>query len=266
MLLVKGVADELASQGQNSEEDLGLARDAAPFYLKLSESVLRQTPGHGPLAAAVAGGLTQYAYAFVAFDADRIESRDSRAAQRLRERAARLYWRAQAHALTALEAQQPGFKQALAAGSAQLKPDQVALAYWAAAAWGAAISLSKDQPERVADLPLATALARLAWENEPGHGNGSLASLMGSFEVARPGGSARAAQDYFDRAVALGGGRNAGVFVTRAEALALPAGDRPGFESLLRQAVAAAEAHRDLSNEVMRERAEWLLATVDDRF
>jgi hypothetical protein len=30
-LLMKGVADELASQGQAEESDLGLARDAAAF-------------------------------------------------------------------------------------------------------------------------------------------------------------------------------------------------------------------------------------------
>lgn len=266
LMLVDRVADELAAQGQGPEDDLQLARDAAAYHLKLSEAVLRQTPGHGPLAAAVAGGFTQYAYAFVAFDADRLEAQDARAALRLRQRAARLYWRAQRHALTALELQQPGFRQSLAAGTARLQPQQVALAYWGAAAWGAAISLSKDQPDLVADLPLAAALAGLAWQAEPGHGNGALAALMGSFEAARPGGSVPAAHDWFDRAEALGGGGNAGVFVSRAEALALPAGDRPAFEALLRRALAAADARQDLSNEVMRERAAWLLATADDRF
>jgi hypothetical protein len=38
------MADELASQGQADEDDLLLARDASPFYLKLSESMLRRTP------------------------------------------------------------------------------------------------------------------------------------------------------------------------------------------------------------------------------
>jgi predicted anti-sigma-YlaC factor YlaD len=265
-LLLQAAADELALQGAGAEDDLALARDAAAFHLKLSESVLLQTPGHAALATAVAAGFTQYAYAFVAFEADRLEMQDSRGAQRLRQRAARLYWRAQGHALAALEAQQPGFQQALAAGTARLQPRHASLAYWGAAAWGAAISLSKDQPERVADLPLASALATLAWQAEPGLGEGALAALMGSFEAARPGGSASAAQHYFDRAEQLAAGRNAGVYVTRAETLALPAGDRAAFESLLQRALQAADAQRDLANEVMRERATWLLATADDRF
>jgi hypothetical protein len=58
-LIVQGVASELASQGQAPEEDLILAREASAFYLKLSESLLRETPGHGPLAEAVAAGFTQ---------------------------------------------------------------------------------------------------------------------------------------------------------------------------------------------------------------
>ena len=144
--------------------------------------------------------------------------------------------------------------------------DQVGLAYWGAAAWAGAISLSKDRPDTVADLPLAVSLAQLAYARDPGHGQGALAALMGTLEAARLGGSAAQAATYFDQATGLGGGRNAGVFVARAEALALPAGDRPGFEALLRRALVAADAQRDLGNQAMRERAQWLLDTIDDRF
>lgn len=273
MLLVKNVADELASQDQTEEIDITLARDASAFYLKLSESVLRQTPGHLPLAEAVARGFTQYAYAFVAFEADRTEAQDARTAQRLRERAARLYWRAHRHAMTALELNNPDFVKALSRAPVdrgievlRLPPDQVSVAYWAAASWGAYISLSKDKPDVVADLPIAMRLAQQAWMSDPGHGKGALASLMGTFEAARPGGSLRQAQAYFDQAIAAGQGSNAGVYVAQAELLAVQSGDRANFEALLRQALATSATHRDLGNEVMRERAQWMLDTADDRF
>ncbi len=257
--LVQGAANELAGQGQAAEDDLVLAREASAFYLKLSDSVLRQTPGHLPLAEAVAAGFTQYAYAFVAFEAERIEAKDARAAQALRVRAARLYLRAQRHAMTALEQQTPGFAKALAdpnpAHWPRLSDDQIGVAYWAAASWGGLISLSKDDPNTVADLPLAVRLAGLAWARRPDFGDGTLASLMGSFEAARPGGSSTKAQAYFDQAIALGGGRNAGAFVSKAEGLALPSGDRAAFESLLHQALVAGAAQSDLANEVMRARA-----------
>lgn len=269
-LIVQAVAGELASQGQVAEDDLQLAREASAFYLKLSESLLVQAPGHLALSEAVSAGFTQYAFAFVAFEAEKIESRDAKAAHALRERAARLYRRAHRHAMAALEHDQPGFARALASNRQaqwpQLVDRQVAMAYWAAASWGGLISMSKDDPDTVADLPLAIRLARLAWERQPDYADGGLSSLLGSFEAARPGGSRQQALVYFDRALAAGRGRNAGVLVAKAEGLALPDGDRTAFEDLLRAALAAGAAHGDLANAVMRERALWLLGTADDLF
>ena len=106
-LILRGLADELASQRDAPENDLVLAREASAFYLKLSESVLRQTPDSLALAETVTSGFTQYAYAFVQSEADRIETKDASVAHRLRLRAARLYHRAQQHALYALELQTP---------------------------------------------------------------------------------------------------------------------------------------------------------------
>lgn len=271
MALLKGAADELASQGVVHEEDLGLARDAAAFYLKLSESVLARTPGHLELAASVAGGFTQYAYAFVAFDADRLDATDTRAAQRQRQRAARLYARAQRHGLAALEQRLPGFGQALAAGTPPPLPaEAVGVAYWAAAAWGAQIALSKDRPETVADLPLAIRLAELAYAMNPDHAQGALAVLLAQFELARPGTPRREAearaQAYLARAERAAGGPSAAVLLARAEGLAEPAGDRTAFEALLREALVASAGRPDLASQVLRERAQWLLDTADDRF
>ena len=265
------LADELAAQGQAAETDLELARDAAPFYLKLSESVLRPQPQHAGLAAAVAGGFTQYAYAFVAFEADRLDATDTRAAEQLRRRAARLYQRGRDHALAALEARHPGFATALAQPAAALRlgADDVPLAYWGAAAWGGLISLSKDAPDTVADLPLAIRLARLAWEADPAFGNGDLASLMGSFEVGRPGGTPAGAARFFDEAIRLSGGCSVGAFVAKAEGIAQPAGDKAAFRALLGQALALPEAPagaHSLADEVMRRRARWLLDNTDDLF
>lgn len=270
-LVLGELADSLASQGQSAEDDPDLARDAAPFYLKLSESVLREQPGHLPLSAAVAGGFTQYAYAFVAFEADRLEATDARAAARLRARAAALYRRGRDHALRALEVARPGLRHQLETQGSPSPLDKKMLpsAYWAAAAWGGLISLSKDDPDTVADLPVAIRLARLAWALDPTYGDGALASLMGSFESARPGGSPQQAQAYFDEALRLGAGRNAGAFVAKAEGLAQPAGDKAAFVALLQQALAVRDAPGSpmiLSNTVMRRRAEWLLETADDLF
>jgi hypothetical protein len=82
-LVLNHVADALAMPGQDLEDDILLAREASAFYLKLSESVLRETPGNLKLAESVASGFTQYAYAFVSFEADQLQSKDAKAAQRM---------------------------------------------------------------------------------------------------------------------------------------------------------------------------------------
>jgi hypothetical protein len=238
--------------------------------LKASESVLRETPGHLKLAQAVSAGYTQYAYAFVAFDADKIDAKDPAAAAQMRERAARLYARAHRHAMTALERKQPGFAQALAQNDSKKRPQltqaEVPLAYWAAASLGGKISMSKDDPDVVADLPLSQRLAELAWQTDPSFGQGALASLVGTLEAARLGGSSKKAEQFFDQAIALGQGKEAGPWVAKAESIALAQQDRERFEQWLQHAIKVSQQHRSLQNEVMRERAQWLLSTIDDLF
>jgi len=252
------------------EDDLQLAREASAFYLKFSESVLKETPGHLKLAESVSAGFTQYAYAFVALDAEKIDAKNPKAAAEMRERAARLYARAHRHAMVALERSSPGFDEALRQANPTKQPkltaDQVPLAYWAAASLGGWISMSKDDPDLVADLPLSMRLAELAWQIKPEFGQGALASLMGTLESAKVGGSRHKAQLYFDQAIAFGKGQEAGAFVAKAEGVALPAEDRNMFEQLLKQAIDISNQHRSLQNEVMRERAQWLLSSVDELF
>lgn len=274
LFLVNQVADQWAGQSTAQEDDLVLAREASAFHLKFSESLLQQTPGHIPLAQAVAAGFTQYAYAFVASEAEKMESQDAKAAQRLRERAARLYRRAHQHARQALALHQPQLFRQLSeidpsrslTRAIPLTQDEVGLAYWAAASWAAYISLSKDRPEVVADLPQAQALATLAWRLDPTYGEGALAGLMGTLEASMPGGSARKAADYFDQGLKMAGERNAGLHVAMAETLALPSGDRKRFETLLKKAIEVSDKVPNLGNQVMKDRAQWLLDTVDERF
>lgn len=270
-LVVGSLADELAGQSQGAETDPELARDAAPFYFKLSEAVLAQQPGHAALAEGLAARMTEYSYAFVAFEADRVERDNLAAAEHLRRRAAGLYQRARQHALRALEIRHPGFAKGLADPSATvtLPVADVGLAYWAAAAWGSWIALAKDDPEIVADLPLVVRLAAVAEAADPDWGNGALTSLRATLEAARPGGDRALATRWFDAAIARAAGGSAAVFVAKAESIALPAGQRESFETLLRQALAVRDtvgSPLTLQNEVMRRRAAWLLEQAPDLF
>jgi predicted anti-sigma-YlaC factor YlaD len=268
--VVDQAAQAISNQSMSNEEDLQFAREASAFYLKFSEFILKETPDHLKLAEAVSSGFTQYAYAFVAFEAEKINAKNPIQAAHMRERAAHMYARAHRHAMAALELRQPGFtaalKQVNESQRLRLTQSQVPLAYWAAASLGGWISMSKDDPDVVADLPLSIRLAELAWQADPSYGHGALASLLGTLEVSRVGGSRVKAGRYFDQAIAESQEIEAGPYVAKAEAVALPAGDQKQFELLLQHGVEISKKHRSLQNEVMRERAQWLLSEMDDLF
>ena len=263
-------AQTLAGPNLSNEDDLQLARESSAFYLKLSESVLRERPGHLKLAESVAAGFTQYAYAFVVFDAEKNEKSKPQLAAQYRDRAARMYARAHRHAMAALEADQPGFSEALIQLDPKKRPhlvvEQVPLVYWASASLAGWISMSKDDPDLVADFPLAIRLAELAWQIEPTYGHGALASLLGTYESARVGGSRIKSENYFKQAILWSHEEDAGPYVGMAESIAIPTQNKIFFKQLLQQAVVISQKHRNLQNEVMRDRAQWLLSITDDLF
>ena len=277
------LANQLSADGLSSEDDVGLAHDASAFYLKLSEATLKNEPQHIALAQAVTCGLTQYAYAFISQAADELQSTDAEKSNQLRERAKRMYARAQTHGMKALELNQVGLTESLFTANQvsasnsnasrvsssqplKLDPQLVGLAYWSAAAWAARISLSTDEPEVVADFPQVVTLAQLAYQTNPQFGKGSLASLLGVLEMARPGGSKSKALNYFDQAIQLANAQDAGPWVSKAESYALPMGDKAQFELLLTQTLEFSKTHHDLSSQIMSARAKWLLTQIEDLF
>ncbi len=270
------LGDTLSSGGGvfASDDDPELIRDATPFSLKLMESVLAERPEHAALLTATARGYTQYAYAFLQQEADEVEDKDVAAAYRLRERARKLYRRARDYGMRALEAGHPGFSAALksdpvAALNGTTRED-VAQLYWCGVSWAAMIALSKDDPDAVADVPLMSALISRALTLDEAFDAGALHVFMISFATARGGAAGMsAAREHFRRAVELSGGRQAGPYVSLAEAVAVPAQDRREFESLLATALKidpdAAPEWR-LANTLMQRRARWLLDRADQLF
>lgn len=275
---VDKLGDALASGGTtfSADDDPQLIASAAPFSLKLMESLLAERPQHRGLLLAAASGFTQYAFAFVQQDADELAETNFAAATALRQRARRLYLRARDYGLRGLEVTHAGFSQQLRADpSGALRaaiPSDVPLLYWTAAAWGAAIALSKDDPELIADQNVLEALIDRAVELDEAFEHGALHTFLVTYEMARPAGAgdpAARARGHFERAMALCGNQQAGPLVSLAEAVAVPRQQRAEFEALLRRAVAIdadAQPEFRLVNLVMQRRARWLLARTDELF
>jgi predicted anti-sigma-YlaC factor YlaD len=268
-LLLRNAGDILSKETSASDEDLELLMHASAYHLKLSESLLQEIPNHAKLAESVARGYTQYAFVFLMDEADRIESDSLQKANQLRTRAAKILMRAQSNGLKTLNllypqlgtylnnpAQRPAFK---------IKPEDTGLVYWTMTAWAGGISLSKDSPDVVADLPQVLRLAELAWQASPQYDQGALASMMGTLELAKPGGQNGIAEKYFDMAIAWRESQIAPL-ISKAENWAVATQNRSAFEQLLKQAIDLGHNKSDLINTVMTRRARWLLDNADNLF
>ena len=267
-------ADALAEGGSAfaSDDDPQLVREAVPFSLKTIESLIEASPRNEKLLLAACRGFTQYSYAFVQQDADRLEDKDVKASQAQALRARRLYARARAYGQRGLEVRHPEFRKDPAKALAGTTKSDVPLLYWTAAAWAAEIALSKENPDAVADAPQMLALADRAVTLDDAYGEGAIPALMITLEMVRQGGQgdpATRARARFDRAVALSGKTQASPYVSYAESVAVPLQDKVQFEAMLATALAidpdAVPRHR-LANVVLQQRARWLLAHKDSLF
>lgn len=269
-MVVDRVGDALAHDGDvyASDDDIELVGAATPFGLKLMESLLAESPQHRGLLLATARSFTQYAYAYVESPAADLDERDVAAAYAARERARKLYLRARDYGLRGLAVSHAGFAEQLKhnpeAALGALHKEDVPLLYWTAAAWGAAISLSKDDAAMLADLPSVQRLADRALELDEAYEGGALHILHISLAMSQPGPEREriaAACRHFDRAVELSRDHQAAPFVTYAEAVSIPTANRSEFDQMLQRAlevdVASAPSWR-LNNEVFQRRAYWL--------
>ena len=148
----------------------------------------------------------------------------------------------------------------------------VGLLYWTAVSWAAAISVSKDDPDLIGDLPQIQALIDRALRLNESFDFGTIHSFLITFEMSRPDGEGDRAQrsrEHFERAVHFSGGSLAGPYVALAEAVTVKQQDRREFETLLGKALVIDPDTRPefrLVNLIMQRRATWLLSRTEDLF
>jgi predicted anti-sigma-YlaC factor YlaD len=277
-IAVNKLGDSLASGGTtfSSDDDPDLVGEALPFSLKLMESLLAENPKHRGLLLAACSGFTQYAYVYVQVPAEEVEDQDLAKSDYLRVRARHLYVRARNYGLRDLEISHPHFESELRADpktavrKAVVK--DVPLLYWTAVSWGAAISVSKDDPEMIADQPIVEALIDRAYELEPDYDSGAIDSFLITYESVRrtaSGDFVPRSRKHFERAVELSAGQAAAPYVSLATTVSVSTQDHEEFETLLKKALAVnpdARPEWRLTNLVMQRRARWLLSREDELF
>jgi predicted anti-sigma-YlaC factor YlaD len=279
-MAVNTVGDVLGSGGSvyESDNDIELVGEALPFGLKLTESLLAESPNHPGLLMSASRGFMLYAYGYVHFDAEVAASEDIDRARTYRKRAQNLYLRAHAYALRALDLAYPGISSllpqdpvtAMAMISTDQKERDLPLLYWSAASLGMAISVSKQDMSMLARLPEVDALIDQAMALDPEWNAGSLYEFEISWAAGRPGAmDYEIVRGYFERAEQLAQGRRASLYLAYAEAVTIPKQQRERFKSLMAQALAVdpdADPDNRLLNLIAQRRAQWLLERIDELF
>jgi len=279
-MAVNTVGDVLGSGGSvyESDNDIQLIGEALPFGLKLTESLLQESPNHPGLLMSASRGFMLYTYGYVHFDAELATDEDIDRARAYRKRAQNLYLRAHVYALRALELAYPGISALLpkdpGAAMAMIGNDQkerdLPLLYWSAASLGMAISVSKQDMSMLARLPEVDALIDKAMELDPEWNEGSLYEFEISWAAARPGAmNYERVRGYFERALQLAQGQRASLYLAYAEAVTIPQQQRDKFKALMAQALAVdpdADPDTRLLNLIAQRRAQWLLDQIDELF
>ncbi|OGQ90326.1 MAG: hypothetical protein A2289_12185 [Deltaproteobacteria bacterium RIFOXYA12_FULL_58_15] len=270
-------ADALGGGGQSfaADDDPELVREALPFALKTIEGLLERDPENEGLLLAAASGFTQYAYAFIQQDAEMADAAGSKA-QPLYQRARKLYGRARRYGLSGLEARHEGFTASFAENRAHAleatTTEDVPFLYWTAAAWAAQIAISKQDLQKVGELPEMEALLNRALELDEAFDAGAIHEVFITYDGGRSqasGGSVERARQHMHRALELSNGMKVAPFVTWAEVVSVGAQNREEFNQMLETALAfdvdSAPQYR-LANIIAQRRAERLQARTEDLF
>ena len=276
-LMIRKAGEALVSGNSiyATDDDPELVWEALPFGLKTIEGLLVEAPKSKKLLLAAASGFTTYAYGHLQQDADFLEADDLAAATALRDRARKMYRRALDYGLRGIEVDAPDFRNQLdkdpQAAVRKLQKNHVPLMYWAAIAWGAAISISKDDPELSADQHLVEALMRRALALDETWERGSIHDFFISYEGGRAsiGGSITKAREHFERAKQLSKGLRVAPLASYAETISVATQNKKEFQSLLEEALAfdpnkARETR--MANLIVQKRAKWLLGRTEELF
>ncbi len=275
-------ADAVAHSGTSyaSDDDLELVRDAVPFGLKTMEALLEENPRHEELLTALAGGFTQYGYAFVQADADVADLGGKLEQARAgRERARKLYLRAREYGLRGIDVRHEGMAARLRAGGKDLAKalgeagkGDVPLLYWTASSWTLAIANGKGDMGLVAELPVPIAMMERALALDEAWNEGAIHEFFVAYDATRSaaeGGGPDRARSHLERALALSMNKKLGPRVSWAEGVLVQRQDRSEFSRVLQEVLRAdpGEVPRyRLANIVAQRRAKALLAHADDLF
>ena len=261
--------------------DYDIAGLGTPGAIMQLEAMLSVSPDNEELALNLAKAYVGYAIGWVENDYEvAYAASDFDKADHLRQRARLLYLRARNLALHTMRNRAGGVDDAIKGGAdgvaKYLKEhytdkDDVAPILWVGMAWGAAINMSLDQPDLIADLPISKEFVRRALELDDRYFNCGAYLFLGSMEASFPpalGGDPEKGKVYFEKGLELTQRKNHMIHVNYARTYAVNTQNRELYVSLLNEVINSGDQGNSvrLNNKIARVRAERYLSQVNDLF
>jgi hypothetical protein len=270
-----------AAEAFATESDVELAREAAAGQLKTADGFLVSSPKNHLLLEVVARGYVEYAFGFLEDEMESLPDDNAHHDRRavLAARATVLYDRALGFALRNVETFDKHFIEAtkkdvatLEAELGKLKKEAAPGLLFGGMAWASAINLNRADITRVADLGKAVAMVKRAYALDKQLYNGGAAMTLGLINASQGkamGGDPDASKKYFEESIAVSGGKFLLSKVMMARFYAVVTQDRPLYERLLKEVLAApadALPSARLPNELAKRRAARYLKSAEDLF
>jgi hypothetical protein len=275
-----GVLEE-AAPALDGFWDYEIAGKGTPGAIMQLEAMYSISPDNEVLAMNLAKAYVGYSVGWVENDYEVAYAKgDFDSADKLRHRARLLYLRARNLALHAMKNRDPGITDALKLPGEGLAEylakhykdkDDVGPVFWAGMAWGAAINMSLDQPDLIADLPTTKTLVQRALALDDAYFNGGAYIFLGSMEAAFPpalGGNPENGKVFFEKGLALTGRKNHMLQVSYARLYAVNTQNKQLYHDLLMEVINAGDLGNSvrLSNKIARVRAERYLSQMGELF
>lgn len=261
--------------------DYEIAGKGIPSALLQLEAMHSISPDNADLALNLAKAYVGYGVGWVENEYELAEAEgDLDRSDKLRHRARLLYLRARDLALKVMRNRDAGIDKALKDGAEALaaylknhytSKDDVAPVFWAGMAWGAALNMSLDEPELIADMPVIRTLVERAMELDDLYYAGGAYIFLGSLNASLPpafGGDPEKGREIFEKGLERTKRRNHMLLFHYARTYAVSAQNRELYHKLLMEIIEAPDQGNDvrLTNKVARVRAERYLAQEADKF
>ncbi len=251
------------------------AKGGYNYYVGRIEHKLSKSKNDPVLFQQGCQALTQYTFGFLMEEADRIIMTDYLGGKKIFMEANLHFGRAVNYGNKSLSLKFDQYDNWISNQSDQI-PNftevDIPYLFWTAAAYGGAIKSSRGNPEWVVLLPRVGQLLEVGLAIDPDWNKGALYSAMISYTMSRhdpPKEKERVAEDYFNKAVAASNGLDIGTYVNMAESVSIPTQNKNQFTNLLYKALNIdIKENTDLvlTNQINRNRAQWLLDNIDEYF